>query len=83
MCLGVPGKITQVTEMLGMMRTAEVDISGIKRQVSLDLVPEAEEGQFVLVHAGFAIQIIDEQEAEETLQLLQDMSGIKFPEPAS
>jgi len=65
---------------MGGLAIAEVDISGVKRQVSLDLVPEAEEGQYVLVHAGFAIQIIDEQEAEETLKLLEDLTGVELPE---
>lgn len=79
MCLGVPGKITNVTDMMG-MRSADIDISGVKRQVSLDLVPEAEEGQYVLVHAGFAIQIINEKEAKETLRLLQDLTEVELPE---
>lgn len=82
MCLGVPGKITTITDMAG-MRVADVDISGVKRQVSLDLLPEVEEGQFVLVHAGFAIQVIDEQEAEETLRLLQDLTEVELGESAS
>ncbi len=79
MCLGVPGKIVSKQD-LGGMGIAEVDISGVKRQVSLDLVPEADVGQFVLIHAGFAIQIIDEQEAEETLRLIQDLTEVEFPE---
>ena len=82
MCLGVPGKITSITDMMG-MRVADVDISGVKRQVSLDLVPDASEGEYVLVHAGFAIQIIDEQEAQETLRLLQDLTEVELPESAT
>lgn len=82
MCLGVPGKITQITDMMG-MRVADVDISGVKRQVSLDLLPDVEEGQFVLVHAGFAIQVIDEEEAEETLRLLQELTETELGENAS
>lgn len=82
MCLGVPGKVVSITDMAG-MKIADVDISGVKRQVSLDLVPDAEEGQYVLVHAGFAIQVVDEEEAHETLRLLQDMSGVELPESAS
>lgn len=68
---------------MGGMRIAEIDISGIKRQVSLDLVPEVEEGQYVLIHAGFAIQIIDEDEARETLRLLQDLTETELGETAS
>jgi len=82
MCLGVPGKITIINEMGG-MKVGEVDISGVKRQVSFDLVPDCEEGQYVLVHAGFAIQIIDEEEAQETLRLLQDLTGVELPESTS
>lgn len=82
MCLGIPGKITKISDMMG-MRVADVDISGVKRQVSLDLVPEVDEGEYVLVHAGFAIQIIDEGEAKETLRLLQDLTEVKLGESAS
>ena len=50
---------------------ATVDIMGVTRKVSLDLVPEAVEGDFVLVHAGFALQVVDEQYANETLEILK------------
>ena len=50
---------------------ATVDIMGVTRKVSLDLVPEAVEGDFVLVHAGFALQVVDEEFANETLELLK------------
>ena len=53
---------------------AEVDILGVSRHVSLDLVPEAKVGDYVLVHAGFAIQVVDEAYAEETLQILKDIN---------
>ncbi len=79
MCLGIPGKIITKQDMGG-LAIADVDISGVKRQVSLDLVPDAEIGDYVLVHAGFAIQVIDEQEAQETLRLLQDLTEVELPE---
>jgi hydrogenase expression/formation protein HypC len=69
MCLAIPARVKTINEN----RMAEVDIMGVSRHVSLDLVPEAKEADFVLVHAGFAIQIIDEEAAEETLQLLQEL----------
>lgn len=72
MCLGVPGKIVSIQELAG-FRVAEVEIAGTKRQVSLDMLPEAKEGDFVLVHAGYAMQIIDEQAAQETLQYLEQI----------
>lgn len=72
MCLGVPGKIISIQELAG-FRVAEVEIAGAKRQVSLDMLPEAKEGDYVLVHAGYAMQVIDEQAAQETLQYLEQI----------
>jgi len=70
MCLAVPGR---VVEMQG--RAGKVDFQGILREVQLDLVPETQTGDWVLVHAGFAIQRIDEAEALETLALLEQIEG--------
>lgn len=70
MCLAIPAKITT----LEANSMAEVDILGVSRHVSLDLVPEAVLGDFVLVHAGFAIQVVDQEYAEETLQILKDIN---------
>jgi len=69
MCLAIPARVTTIEG--GHMAT--VDIMGVTRRVSLDLVPEAVEGDFVLVHAGFALQIVDEQYANETLELLKTL----------
>ena len=69
MCLAIPGKI----QTIGEHRMAKVDIMGVSREASLDLVPEADVGDYVLVHAGFAIQIVDEQFAEETLELFRTL----------
>ena len=74
MCLGVPGRIVETQES-GLMRMGKVDFGGITRDVSLAYVPEAEVGDFVIVHAGFAISQVDEAEAQETLDLLVE-SGI-------
>lgn len=68
MCLAVPGKIIDKADMLG-----TVDISGVVRQVSLMLLPEAKIGDYVLVHAGFAIQTVDEEEAHKTLELFKEL----------
>ena len=70
MCLAVPAKIIDRVDML-----ATVDISGVTRKISLMLLPEAQIGDFVLVHAGFAIQTIDEEEAAKTLELLKELAG--------
>ncbi len=69
MCLAIPARVVSINEN----RMAEVDIMGVTRKVSLDLVPDATDEDFVLVHAGFAIQVIDEADAKETLELLLQM----------
>lgn len=80
MCLAVPGRITAVHKG----DRADVDMLGARREVSLRLVPEAREGDYVLVHAGFGIQVIDEREAAETIRLLQEMDELLDDElPAS
>jgi len=79
MCLGVPGKVLEIVDPTWGM--AKVEIGGVSRDVGLQLVPDAGVGDWVLVHAGFAIQLIDEHEAEETLKLLQNISGGVAMEP--
>lgn len=69
MCLGIPGKIIEITGD-DLMRMGKVDFGGVKREVSLAYVPEAEVGDYVIVHVGFAISQVDEAEAQETLDLL-------------
>lgn len=71
-CLGVPGKIIEVKELAG-FRSAIVDVAGTRREASLMMLPEAKEGDYVLIHAGYAMQIIDEAEAAQTLQLLEQV----------
>ncbi|TWH45188.1 HypC/HybG/HupF family hydrogenase formation chaperone [Sporomusa sp. KB1] len=68
MCLAVPAKIIERSEFLG-----TVDISGVTREVSLMLLPDAVVGDYVLIHAGFAIQTIDEEEALRTLELFKEL----------
>lgn len=69
MCLAIPARVVTIEEN----RMATVDIMGVTRRISLDLVPEAMEGDFVLVHAGFALQVVDEEFANETLELLKTL----------
>jgi len=69
MCLAVPGKIIKILD-----NVAEVNLAGTIRKTSLILVPGAKVGDYVLLHAGFAIQVLDEEEAQETLTLLEEMS---------
>ena len=71
-CLAIPGKILEIQEQ-GELRTARVQFGGIVRQVSLDFVPEAGLGDYVMVHVGFAISRVDPLEADRTYKLLQEM----------
>jgi hydrogenase expression/formation protein HypC len=72
MCLAVPGKILETKEENG-SRLGRVQFGGITRQVQLDFVPEAEIGDYVIVHVGFALSKVDAEEAERTYQLLEQM----------
>ena len=69
MCLGIPGRIIE-TDDGGLMRMGKVDFGGVTREVCLAYVPEAQVGDYVIVHVGFAINQLDEAEAQETLDLL-------------
>jgi hydrogenase expression/formation protein HypC len=82
MCLGIPGKIVKMIDEDPFSRLAEVNFSGAKKVISLAFVPEAREGNYVIVHAGFAISVLDEQEAAETLALLQQVDEGWGGEPA-
>ncbi len=75
MCLGVPGKVNEIYEANG-LKMGKVDFGGVKREVCLEYVPEVEIGQFVIVHVGFAINMMSEEEAEETLALLREIIDI-------
>jgi len=74
MCLAVPGKILEAADR-GWNRVAKVDFGGVTREVYLDFVPEAIVGDYVLVHVGFAVSKVDEDEAERTYALLRQMGG--------
>ncbi len=79
-CLAIPGKILEIQEQ-GPSRTARVQFGGIVRQVSLDFVPEAGLGDYVVVHVGFAISRIDADEAERTYKLLEEMGALEAELP--
>jgi hydrogenase expression/formation protein HypC len=76
MCLAIPGKILS-SEDLGVARSGRVQFGGVVRQVRLDFVPEANPGDYVMVHVGFAISKVDESEAQRTYQLLAEMGAIE------
>lgn len=73
MCLAIPAKIVELAED----NLATVDILGVSRTISVDLTPQAQVGDFVLVHAGFAIEVVDPRYAQETIDLVKE-----FPELA-
>lgn len=75
MCLGVPGKVNEIYEANG-LKMGKVDFGGVTREVCLEYVPEVETGQYVIVHVGFAINMMSEEEAEETLDLLRQIIEI-------
>lgn len=68
MCLGLPGRITAVRDAEP-LRMGDVAFAGVRREVCLAYVPEAAEGDWVIVHAGFAISVVDEEQAQVTLEL--------------
>jgi hydrogenase expression/formation protein HypC len=72
MCLGVPGKIIEIYEKES-LQMGRVDFGGVIREACLEYVPEAEVGEYVVVHVGFAISRLSEEEAKETLALLREI----------
>jgi hydrogenase expression/formation protein HypC len=81
MCLAVPGRVVEIEG--GELCMARVDFGGISREVCLAYLPEATLGDYVLVHAGFAISSIDEQAARETLELLGQIEAVGPPADGS
>lgn len=73
MCLAVPGEVLSVDESDPLVREGCVAFAGVTKRISLALVPDAVIGDFVIVHAGFAIARLDQKEAEHTLALLETM----------
>ena len=71
MCLAIPALIKSIED-----KGAEAEIGGITRNISLWLTPEAKVGDYVLIHAGYAINILDQEEAEETLELFEEIAAL-------
>ena len=77
MCLAIPGKIESIkTQLDELFRLAEVDFGGIKGEVNLCMVPEAKIGDYVLVHVGVALSVVDEEEARKTFDYLKQMGEL-------
>ncbi len=76
MCLAVPGKIIEIIPTAAVLM-GKVDFGGVIREVCLEAVPEAKLGNYVIVHAGFALSILSEEEAEETLAALRELGDVE------
>ncbi len=76
MCLGVPGKIVEIYNDRG-LRMGKVDFGGAVREACLETLPDAKVGDYTIVHAGFALNLLSEAEATETLDLLRQISAIE------
>ena len=75
MCLALPGKIMTVVEEENLgLRRGEVDFEGIRKQICLDYIPEARVGDYVLVHVGFALTVVDEHEAQRVFEALHEIA---------
>ncbi len=76
MCLGVPGKITEIYQANDLLM-GKIDFGGVIREVCLAYVPEAKIGDYALIHVGFALNLLSEVEAMETLDLLNQIADIE------
>jgi hydrogenase expression/formation protein HypC len=89
MCLAIPGKIVSMNEAEPLLRTGKVEFGGVLKEVSLAYVPEAKVGDYVIVHVGFALSVVDEAEANSVFDYLRQMeelselqTGAAAPRPA-
>ncbi len=82
MCLSIPGKLTEITETLDeTFRLGKVSFDGVVKEVNLTLVPEAEVGDYVMVHVGAAIAVVNEEEARKTFEVLRQLGELDELEP--
>ncbi len=82
MCLGIPGRVIEVRDENG-LRMGRVDFGGVRKEACLAYVPEVQVGDYVIVHVGFAISHVDEEEALRTLELLREMGDMVQQELAT
>lgn len=75
MCLGIPGKIIEIEDTSG-MKMAKIDFGGVIRLACIEAIPEAKIGDYTIIHAGFALNVLSESEAMETLNLLQEIADL-------
>ena len=75
MCLGIPGKIIEIEDSIG-MKMAKIDFGGVIRSACIEAIPEAKIGDYTIIHAGFAWNVLSEEEALDTLNLLQEIADL-------
>lgn len=80
MCLAVPGKVLSIEGTESILRTGKVQFGGIVKEVHLAYLPEAKVGDYVIVHVGFAISIVDEKEATRVFEYLKEMDALRESE---
>ena len=82
MCLAVPGRLIEVAESaIPDLRTGKVDFGGVRKEVSLAFTPEAVPGDYVLVHVGFALAVIDAEEAKRTFAAFEEIERLEIEVP--
>ena len=79
MCLAVPGRIEAIYQANG-LRMGKLDFGGVRREACLEYVPEAKIGEYAIVHVGFAINLLSEEEAQATLQTLREIGALEGDE---
>jgi hydrogenase expression/formation protein HypC len=75
MCLGIPGKIVELYEQGG-LKMAKIDFGGVQREACMEAAPEAKVGEYAIIHAGFALNILSEEDALETLRLMNELGQL-------
>jgi hydrogenase expression/formation protein HypC len=76
MCLAVPGQVLQIDQTNPELKMAKVSFGGINKDICIQFVPEVKIGDYVLVHVGFALSVLDEEDAKETFRILNEMGAI-------
>ena len=76
MCLAVPGKVISIDESNPELRMAKVNFGGVNKNICIQWLPDVKIGEYVLAHVGFALNKVDEKDAEETIKILREMGDI-------
>jgi hydrogenase expression/formation protein HypC len=80
MCLAVPGKIVSIDESNKDLKMAKVNFGGVMKDICIQWLPDVQIGEYVLAHVGFALNKIDQKDAEETIEILKQMGDLQDPE---